>query len=82
MSRFLRNVRDLEAFREAVGQCNGDVILRKNDGSEEFNMKSALSAYVAWGRLADEFGDQYEIFCLNPNDESNLLKYFYDKEHE
>ena len=80
MSRFLKNINDLEAFRAAVEKCKGDVILRKNDGSEEFNMKSSLSAFIAWGRLADECGDQYEIFCMNPNDESNLLKYFYEHE--
>lgn len=80
MSRFLKNINDLEAFRAAVEKCKGDVILRKNDGSEEFNMKSSLSAFIAWGRLVDKCGDQYEIFCMNPNDESNLLKYFYEHE--
>lgn len=79
MSRFLKNVNDLEAFRAAVAQCKGDVILRKNDGTEEFNMKSQLSAFIAWGKLADEHGDQYEIFCMYPSDEGNLLKYFYER---
>lgn len=79
MSRFLKNVKDLDAFRAAVAECKDDVILRKNDESEEFNMKSALSAFIAWGKLADVHGDQYEIFCMNPNDEANLLKYFYEK---
>ncbi len=78
MSRFLKNVKDLEAFRKAVSQCKGDVILRKNDSSEQFNMKSQLSAFIAWGKLADIHGDQYEIFCMNPTDEVNLLKYFYE----
>lgn len=78
MGKFLKNINDLEAFRAAVDKCKGDVILRKNDGSEEFNMKSALSTYIAWGKLADECGTDYEIFCLNHADESNLLKYFYE----
>lgn len=79
MSKFLSNVKDLNALQQAVDKCTGDVILRKNDGSEEFNMKSSLSAFIAWGKLADEVGDQYEIFCMNPADESNLLKYFYER---
>lgn len=79
MSRFLKNIKDLDAFRAAVVECKGDVILRKNDGSEEFNMKSALSSFIAWGKLADTHGDQYEVFCMNPNDEVNLLKYFYER---
>ena len=78
MGKFLKNINDLNAFRAAVDKCKGDVILRKNDGSEEFNMKSALSAYIAWGKLVDECGTDYEIFCLNRADESNLLKYFYE----
>ena len=79
MSRFLKNINDLQAFRAAVDKCKGDVILRKNDGTEEFNMKSALSAYVAWGKLASEIGDQYEVFCVDHADEGNLLKYFYER---
>lgn len=79
MSKFLKNIKDLEAFRAAVAKCNGDVILRKNDGSEEFNMKSELSSFIAWGKLADTHGDEYEIFCLNPADEGNLLKYFFER---
>lgn len=81
MSRFLKNIRDLNAFQEAVNKCKGDVILRKNDGSEEFNMKSELSSYVAWGRLIEQCGSNYEVFCMNKADEANLLKYFYEREH-
>lgn len=79
MSKFLSNVKDLNAFRAAVDKCKGDVILRKNDGSEEFNMHSQISRFVAWNRLSTECGDQFEVFCMNKNDEANLLKYFYEK---
>lgn len=80
MSKFLNNINDLEAFRAAVRQCKGDVILRSIDGTEEFNLKSRLSEFVALGKLADVHGDQYEIFCMNLADEGNLLKYFFEKE--
>lgn len=81
MSRFLRNINDLDAFRAAVKQCKGDVILRSTDGLEEFNLKSKLSEFIALGKLADAHGDEYEIFCMNRADESILLKYFYDRTH-
>ena len=81
MSKFLKNIKDLEAFRAAVRQCKGDVILRSTDGAEEFNLKSRLSEFIALGKLADMHGDQYEIFCMNYADEAILLKYFYDKAH-
>ena len=81
MSRFLCDIKDLEAFRAAVKDCKNDVILRKNDGTEEFNLKSTLSEFIALGKLADKHGDNYEIFCMDHADEANLLKYFYEK-HE
>ena len=81
MSRFLRNINDLEAFRTAVKQCKGDVILRSTDEVEEFNLKSKLSEFIALGKLADAHGDEYEIFCMDRADEAVLLKYFYDKNH-
>lgn len=79
MSRFLKDIRDLEAFRAAVKHCKGDVILRKNDGSEEFNLKSELSEFVALGKLADMHGENYEVFCMDKNDEPNLLEYFFER---
>ena len=79
MSKFLKNIKDLEAFREAVRKCTGDVLLVKNDGSEEFNLKSTLSEYLGLARLADAHGDEYEVFCQLSSDEGNLLKYFYER---
>lgn len=81
MSKFLSNVRDLEAFRKAVRDCVGDVWLRKNDGTEEFNLKSTLSEYIALGKLCDEHGSDYEIFCQFSTDESRLIKFFYERDN-
>lgn len=82
MSKFLKDIQDLNAFRAAVAKCEGDVWLRSADGKEEFNMKSKLSEYIALGRLADTEGENYEIYCQFVNDEANLLKYFYDKKNK
>lgn len=79
MSKFLKNIKDLEAFRAAINNCKGGVWLRKNDGTEEFNLKSTLSQYIALGKLADEHGEEYEIFCQFAGDEGNLLKYFFER---
>lgn len=80
MSKFLGNVRDLNAFKQAIKECTGEVWLRKNDGSEEFNLKSTLSEYIALGKLCDEHGSDYEIFCQLASDESRLLKFYYERE--
>lgn len=79
MSKFLKNIKDLEAFREAVRKCKGEVYLIKNDKTEQFNLKSTLSEYLGLARLADAHGDEYEIFCQLPSDEGNLLKYFFER---
>ena len=80
MSRFLSNIHDIENFMKAVSKCKHDVLLIKNDNSEQFNLKSNLSEYIAIGRLCEEHGSDYEIFCQSAADESNLLKFFYDKD--
>ena len=79
MSKFLRNIKDLEAFRQAVRDCKGDVYLVKSDKSEQFNLKSTLSEYLGLARLADAHGDEYEVFCQFAGDEGNLLKYFFER---
>lgn len=78
MSRFLKNIGDLTEFQKAIHKCAGEVYLLKNDGTEKFNLKSQLSEFLGLARLADEHGDEYEIFCQFPTDEANLLKYFYE----
>ena len=76
--RRLKNVKDINALMAAVRNCQGDVILRSADGTEEFNLKSKLSEYIAIGRLCEEDGDSWEIFCMNRNDEGELLKFFFE----
>lgn len=78
----LKNVGDIDMLLKAVDKCRGDVVIRSVDGSEEFSLKSSFSKYLAIGRLADEHGDEYEMFCLNKDDEPYMLQFFYDIEQE
>ena len=73
----LKNVADVEKLREAVSRCSGDVILRSVDGREEFNLSSTLSQYIAIGKLCEEHGDEYEVFCMNHNDEGYMMEFFF-----
>lgn len=75
--RRLKNVRDINALMQAVRNSKGDVILRSADGTEQFNLKSKLSEYIAIGRLCEQDGDSWEIFCMDKGDEGELLKFFY-----
>lgn len=72
----LKNAQNIESLLDAVAQCKGDVILRKTDGSETFNLKSTLSRYIAIARLCEDHGDEYEVFCMNRNDEGYMLQFF------
>lgn len=74
----LKNIRDVNLLISAIDKCSGDVLLRSIDGAEEFNLKSKLSQYIAIGKLCEERGDEYEIFCMNKNDEGYMLQFFHE----
>ena len=74
----LKNVKDVDLLINAVEKCKKDVILRSVDGSEEFNLKSKLSQYIAIGRLCEDHGDEYEIFCMDKNDETYMIQFFHE----
>lgn len=74
--KLLKEIKDIENFRKAIEQCQSDVIIRHNSRREEFNMKSLFSCYIGLGKLAEEHGDEYEVFCMNPNDEKYMMKFF------
>ncbi len=70
----LKNVKEVEQFRKAVKECTGDVYLKSVDG-DVFNLKSALSEYIALGRLLSEQGDSLELFASTREDEAKLLSF-------
>lgn len=74
----LKNIKDVNALIAAVDKCNGDVVIRSTDGKEEFSLKSTFSRYIAIGRLCDEYGEYYEMFCKNKEDEHNMIQFFYE----
>lgn len=79
MGRLLKYAKDVDKLMDAIKRCQRDVYLRSVDGKEEFNMKSTLSEFIALGRLCDEGGDQYELFCA-PEDEWLLIGFFNELE--
>ena len=53
----LKNIKEVEAFRKVIHDCEGDVYLKSPEG-DVFNLKSSLSEYIALGRL---LGDVHEF---------------------
>ena len=46
----LKNIKEVEEFRKVIHACAGAVYLKSQDG-DVFNLKSALSEYIALGQL-------------------------------
>ena len=82
MSMLLKNAKNIEALRETIKNCKGDVLLKSCDGTETFNMKSTISEYLAIGRLLEDHGDTYEFFCMDRSDEGRLIEFFYGLKNE
>lgn len=67
----LKNIQEVEEFRKVIHACTGDVYLKSQDG-DVFNLKSALSEYIALGQLLSEKGDTLELFASCRADEARL----------
>ena len=76
--KMLKNKTEVEALREAVSKCEGDVILKSMDDTEQYNLKSEISMIIALSKLCAEKGDEYEVFCMNHADEGNMLEFFHE----
>lgn len=71
----LTNIKEFEAFKQAVAQCKGDVWLESPDG-DKYNLKSTFSQYIAFGALLSDHGDELELFCQDSNDEHFFYQFF------
>ena len=69
-----KNIKEVEAFRKVIHECEGDVYLKSPEG-DVFNLKSSLSEYIALGRLLGEAGDSLELFASRREDEARLLEF-------
>ena len=73
----LTNIKELDAFKEAIANCRGDVWLTSPYG-DKYQLKSLFNSYIAFGKLIDEHGDELELFCQFKEDEGHFLKFFRD----
>lgn len=56
-------------------KCVGDVHLRSRYG-DDFNLKSRMMQYIAIAAMADEHGDELELFCDCKEDEKHFIEFF------
>lgn len=77
----LQNIHEVEDFRKVIHQCKNNVYLKSQEG-DVFNLKSAMSEYIALGRLLSEQGDSLELFADSREDEALLLKFLTELDQE
>ena len=77
----LQNIQEVEEFRKVVHQCKGRVYLESLEG-DIFNLKSAMSEYVALGRLLSEQGDSLELFASRREDEARLIAFLNEMDQD
>ena len=70
----LKNIKEVEAIRKVIHECEGDVYLKSPEG-DVLNLKSSLSEYIALGRLLGEAGDSLELFASRREDEARLIAF-------
>ena len=70
----LKNIKEVEAFRKVIHECEGDVYLKSPEG-DVFNLKISLSEEIALGRLLGEAGDSLELFASRREDEARLIAF-------
>ena len=80
--KLLNNARDIDHLIQALDHCRDNVILRSADGTETYNLKSAVPRYIAIGELCKDHGADYEFFCERHSDERYLMEFFMDLENQ
>lgn len=66
---------EIDAFREAINACRGDVWLESPNG-DRYNLKSLFSQFIALDAMLAENGDDLELFCSIPAEEGHFFKFF------
>lgn len=70
----IKTLNDVEAFKAAIAKCTGDVYLKSVYG-DVYNLKSALTQYVAIAELIRDQNGDLELFASNREDEAILMDF-------
>lgn len=75
----ITNLKEVEEFKKAIDECKGDVWLESVYG-DRYNLKSALTQYIAIVDLMRDKNGDLELFAKLPEDEVRLMKFFCDQD--
>ena len=71
----IKNIKNVETFLAVVNECKGEVTLTSVYG-DKYNLKSALTQYVAVAALLGDHGEELELWCTDKDDDKKFLKMF------
>lgn len=71
----LKNSKEIQAFQEAIANCQGDVWLETPRGNK-YDLKSLCCHYLAIDELPEDEGNELELFCQYKEDELNFFRFF------
>ena len=71
----IKNIKNVETFLAVVNECKGEVTLTSVYG-DKYNLKSALTQYVAVAALLGDHGEELELWCTHKDDEKKFFKMF------
>ena len=71
----IKTIKDVEDFKSVISQCKGEVWLESVYG-DKYNLKSALTQYVAIAELIKDNSGDLELFAQNSEDEAKLIEFF------
>lgn len=72
----LTNIKQVEDFIAAVNRAHSNVWLVSPQG-DRYNMKSALSQYIALGALLGQHGDELELSVIVSRMKAYLLNFLF-----
>lgn len=75
----ITNLEEVEEFKKAIDECKGDVWLESIYG-DRYNLKSALTQYIAIVDLMRDKNGDLELFAKLPEDEARFMKFFCDQD--
>ena len=71
----IKNIKNVETFLAVVNECKGEVTVTSVYG-DKYNLKSALTQYVAVAALLGDHGEELELWCTDKDDEKKFFKMF------
>lgn len=71
----IKSLQEVEEFKSLINSCKGDVWLESVYG-DRYNLKSALTQYVAIADLMRDNKGDLELFAQLPEDEAKLIDFF------